>query len=135
MIRWGERRGQYGSYQHGAKIMRLEVVNPSTFYHELGHASHARYNAGNYYKVSHAISETIAEMTGLILGTLKGDEDPFNLLGYSAWYILQQSQSWTKRAVRCRLLRVRETVKQCLRLILEDASEVSLRRGGLDFEE
>ena len=118
--RWGidtrydaTRHGEYGSFSKSDAEIRLCTDDVSTFFHELAHAAHSRFETLKPGQDSH--QETIAQLVACVLGRTYG----YDVDGYTYNYIAHYAGSAEPAEVGRMCYRVLAKVEKILGMILD----------------
>ena len=109
-----------GDCQVDGSHINLGTHDARTWYHELGHALHARIE-GNLAKFSDAYVELIAEFTGCVLAALYGDTDNSG----KAWNYIKQWHDDPFKAVMGAL----DIIQQILAYIFDNEENAEIEQG------
>ncbi len=113
----------WGYYSPAQNKIVLHTQQEKTFFHELGHAAHARFGA--LKGGQDAEQEIIAEFVACVLCDLYGIEG-FESHAYR--YISGYAETENPQMVVQKIMKVLAEVEKCLKLILENADLESLKR-------
>ena len=121
--RWGLKVGYesmaigYGAYSNSNQTIRLGTTDPNDFWHELGHAVHARIE--RLKPGQDPEQEAVAELTAATLSRLYGNDDYV----CESWnYLAHYAENRTPESVGKLCMRVLSKVGKVLELILNEAN-------------
>ncbi len=111
------RVGEYGSFNQYADVIRLCTEDPVTFFHELTHKAHSKFET--LKPGQDPEQEAIAQLTACVLGNIYG----YDAMDYSWHYIASYSEEKTPDAVGKMCIKVLNKVQKILQMILDDTAE------------
>ena len=117
--------GEYGYYSRtGGEVIHLSSQDPDTYWHEIGHAAHARLLAreGKTLVPGQQVDqEVVAELVAATIGRIEGRP-----VGETAWALrYMQGYSGSRERLVGDLMRLADTAEACVRLILDTAAQAA----------